>query len=74
MVMEGHTPGGEGRLPPIGGRHSRTLHVEGGLRTRCAETNVPTGINQDQEAAASAHQNSWYWGMGPSVKHVLGVQ
>ena len=55
--MEGHTPGGEGRLPPIGGRHSRTLHGGGGLPTRCAEPNVPAGINQAQQAAASAQQN-----------------
>ena len=57
LVMEGHTPGGEGRLPPIGGRRSRTLHGGGGLRTRCAEPNVPAGINQAQQAAASAQQN-----------------
>ena len=54
-----HQAGG-GRLPPIGGRHSRTLHGGGGLRTRCAETNFPAGINQAQQAAASAQQNCCY--------------
>ena len=26
LAMEGHTPGGEARRPPIGGRRSPTLH------------------------------------------------
>ena len=26
LAMEGHTPGGEARHPPIGGRRSHTLH------------------------------------------------
>ena len=45
LPREGHTPGGGGRLPPIGGRHSRTLHGGGGLRTRCAETKDPRVSN-----------------------------